>query len=623
MPSTSSLLGITLHLMRRGGRAIWARLVALGVVVSFTEAIGAALIFGLVASAAGGHELSDALPSSVIATFPWLANLEELGLTFAIGGFFILRAALSAWQSFAGNRAVFKTSVSISKELIAKYMAQGYRFHIERGSANLIRNVRDSVDVIAHHVLVPLIRSASELLVSLGLIAALLVIAPGATLILLGSLFVVGALTFVFVRAVLTPLGRQSHDASEASLKAAQELLRGIRDIKLLASDANVRDPFNRAQQSWGRANYRRSTVQVAPRIVAETTLALILLGLLARSGSIGLEGSDTIALVGVFAYAAIRLIPAAVQVFGALNGMAFGAPSLMTVYADLEMEAETQPEEPSKSSPTTFSFAESISFNEVSYRYPGSAKASLRDVTLEILQGDVTGVVGPSGSGKSTLVDLLIGLLKPNEGTIDLDGMAIQSVQGWRQALGVVSQLPYIADDTVTRNIAFGEHDDHINGELVERLARLVRISDFALPERGGLDLVLGEQGFELSGGERQRIALARALYRQPEILILDEATSALDSATEAVVLAGVRAEMKDKTVVIVAHRTSAIRHSDRIIMLVNGIVASSGSFATVTESDEFQHLMGAEDHLADSPLMLPETPIAAVRRFQEEAGY
>lgn len=583
--------------MQRGGGVSWFGLILLGVVVTITEAIAAALIYGLIRSAAESLPLAEAFPAFVVDAVPSLARLSTTELVVVVASFFVIRALLTAGQAFLGNRAVFRTAVSTSEKLMERYVEQPYEFHVVRGSAELIRNVRESIDVVTHHILVPLIRAGSEALISAGLLIALFLIAPSATSLLMGVLLVVGVATYLFMRRILEPLGNQSHDASGTSLKAAQELFRGIRDIKLLESDAAVREPFSGAQRAWGHANYWRSTVHTVPRLVAETTLAIAVLVIL-LTGSLAESSANAIALVGLFAYAAVRLIPAVAYIFNALNGLNFAAPALVVVTRDLDL---VRPASDDVRVAHTSQSGEPrrVEFLDVWHAYSSAEESALRNVNLTLLRGMTLGVIGPSGSGKSTLVDLLAGLLTPTAGRILVDGRPLETVEGWRQTLGVVSQAPYIADDTIRRNIAFGYPEEEIDDRRVRHLADLTNVSAFASPERGGLDLNVGELGVELSGGERQRIALARSLYRNPEVLILDEATSALDIATEALVLKGVMSEMRGKTVVIVAHRASSIRSADHLVLLVNGAIAAEGDYEEVATSSEFAQLMLASDDL------------------------
>lgn len=583
--------------MRLYGGSAWLGLIALGVMVSIAEAISAALIFGLVASVASGTEVSTALPGSLVDVLPVVRELDNSSIAVVIGSFFLLRALLSAIQSYLGNRIVFTSAVGMSEDLMARYVSQDYEFHVTRGSAELIRNVRDAVDTVAHHALAPLVRAGSEAVVSLGLMTGLLIIAPRPTLALLAVLGVVSTMGFLGIRTALTPLGRQSHESAMASLRASHELLRGIRDIKLLESDASVRKPFSLAQRSWGKANYWRSTVHVVPRILAETTLALAVLFVLTNFGTLGPSGAEAIALVGLFAYAAVRLIPASALLFNALNGLAFAAPALGAISGDLgKVKVRSNNNwAPNDWTPpiANVDVIEEIRFEDVWYAYPGSQTPSVRGVTWSIQSGSSVGIVGPTGGGKSTLVDLLAGLLEPTQGMVTVDGVDVRTLAAWPRTLGVVSQRPYIADDSILHNIAFGVPEAEIDRDRVAHLVTVLQISSFLREDRGGLYMQPGELGLALSGGERQRMAIARALYRFPQVLILDEATSALDAATEALVLEAVHSEMSGRTVVTIAHRASAIAYCDSIMMMANGVPTVSGNFADVVRSEEFAHLM------------------------------
>jgi ABC-type multidrug transport system fused ATPase/permease subunit len=223
-----------------------------------------------------------------------------------------------------------------------------------------------------------------------------------------------------------------------------------------------------------------------------------------------------------------------------------------------------------------------------VSFRYPGADREALDDVGLLIQKNTTVGIVGPTGSGKTTLVDILLGLLAPTRGTVLVDGVELthDNMRAWRSRMGYVPQHIYLADDSISSNIAFGLSPRQIDVDRVRHAARLANLDDFIereLPRR--YDTQVGERGIRLSGGQRQRIGIARALYHDPDVLIFDEATSALDGITEDVIINAIRSLARRKTIVLIAHRFSTIRDCDVIYMLENGSITDSGSYSELSE--------------------------------------
>jgi ATP-binding cassette subfamily C protein len=241
--------------------------------------------------------------------------------------------------------------------------------------------------------------------------------------------------------------------------------------------------------------------------------------------------------------------------------------------------------------------FGRAVALERVSYAYAGGGEAALTDVTLTIERGESIGIVGPSGAGKSTLVDLLLGLLEPTAGRITVDGRDIASaLPSWQRHIGYVPQDPFLLDDTVRRNVAFGIADADVDDRRVTAALRRAQLDDFVAGLRDGLDTLLGERGTRLSGGQRQRVAIARALYHDPEVLVFDEATSALDTVTERDLIDSLEALRGVKTLVVIAHRLTTVRRCDRLALLRDGRLAAVGSYDELLARDAgFRAMAGA----------------------------
>jgi len=317
-------------------------------------------------------------------------------------------------------------------------------------------------------------------------------------------------------------------------------------------------------------------TVQQLPRLLMEVltiaAFALLVITTLAQGGAIG----DIIPKMGLFAVAAFRLIPSINRILAASQALKYCSPVIDILQKELELPVEetNKPEKASKS------FENQLVLQNISYTYPAAPSPALKNISLTIKQGTSVGFIGKSGSGKSTLVDILLGLLTPDSGSIAADGIDIQeNMRGWQNQIGYVSQSIYLTDDTLRKNIAFGLPTEEINEESVKKAISAAYLSEFMeqLPE--GLNTIVGERGVRLSGGQRQRIGIARALYHNPSILVLDEATSALDISTEKEVMEAVNALQGSKTIIIVAHRLSTIEKCDTVYNLANGEIESHGT--------------------------------------------
>jgi len=284
--------------------------------------------------------------------------------------------------------------------------------------------------------------------------------------------------------------------------------------------------------------------------------------------------------IIALYAFAGYRLLPALQQIYGAISQLRFAGPAVDVLSADL---SSLQGANAQLASLSQLMLNQSITLNHVSYRYPNSSKFALKNIDLTIPAQSMVGFVGPTGSGKTTIVDLILGLLEPQEGRLSIDDQYITAAncRQWQRSIGYVPQQIYLADDSVAANIAFGVSPKDIDQLAVERAAKIANLHEFVtkdLPH--GYATTVGERGVRLSGGQRQRIGIARALYFNPQVLVMDEATSALDNLTERAFMEAVNHLRHDMTLILIAHRLSTVRQCDHIYFLEEGELKASGTY-------------------------------------------
>jgi ATP-binding cassette subfamily C protein len=296
------------------------------------------------------------------------------------------------------------------------------------------------------------------------------------------------------------------------------------------------------------------------------------------------LAGTGSIAVLGLFAYAALRMLPIVNRITANINKIRFSSGALDNVRDDLDL-VRASAEGPAVGAPRG-RLESAIELRDVDFTYEAAGTPALRNVDLVIKRGEKLGIAGQTGSGKTTLLDLILGLLSPTSGEVLVDGDPVEArLPGWLSTIGMVPQSVFLIDDTIRRNVAFGIQDRAIDDGRVSEALKLAQLSAFvdALPD--GAESVVGERGTRLSGGQRQRIAIARALYSDPSVLILDEGTSALDNTTEAELMEALEDASRDRTVIIVAHRLSTVRQTDRIVFLDDGKIVDIGRFDELLE--------------------------------------
>jgi ATP-binding cassette subfamily C protein len=578
-----------LYLIGRRRRFRWLIVIGLAVVAGGLEMVGALLVFLLLAMVVDPGA-SIALP--VVGELPGLGS--ETGdrrllllTTAGIAAFFVLRAAVRIGQTYLQQRLVHKMGATLSKRLLSGYLGLPYAFHLQRNSAELIRNANDVPPWLASQVFLPVVTIVAESVLLIGLIIVLVVASPLATGLALAFMAPTVYLLGRVVQPRLKELGRLTHELAYRALSTMQQSLRGVRDIKVLGKEIVFARDYARSRDSMAHAQYQLGTAQEFPRTLIETALLLFILAYFGFTISRGTAVSETLPMLGLFAYAGLRIQPSLQAIVRSANSLKFGVAAVDNVYAELVMLDRADPQLSSEPI-VPLPFQDEIALEGVGHRYAEADNEAVLQVNLRIKRGDFVGICGPTGGGKTTLVDLVTGLLEPTSGTIRVDGRDIaEHVQRWQANLGVVPQELFLMDDSLRRNIALGVPDDLIDEQAIDEAIRLGQLDVFVTSLPNGLDTQVGELGVRLSGGQRQRVAIARALYRRPGVLIFDEGTSALDNVTEAQLVEMLERVRGERTIMVVAHRLSSVRACDYIVFVDGGQVAAVAPFDELIEKN------------------------------------
>lgn len=465
---------------------------------------------------------------------------------------------------------------SLSKRLFTIYLRQPYTFHLQRNSAQLVRNITSEVASFSE-VITSLLLLLTESFVLVGITLLLMMIEPVGVITMV---VVLGGAAWIFHRSTRVRISRwggerQHHEGLR--IQHLQQGLGGAKDVKLLGREKDFLARFDFHNRKSTRVWKLQTTLQGIPRLMFELLAVMGLAVLVITMLSQGREMSRLVPVLGLFAAAAFRLMPSANRILGAIQNVRYNLPVINHLYDENLLQAPPSARTQAKEH---CSFQHEIKLNDVRYTYPAATKLALDGISIAIKKGELVGFVGTSGSGKSTLVDIILGLLPPSGGGIEIDGRDIQAhLREWQDQIGYVPQSIYLTDDSLRRNVAFGLADGEIDEVSVQRAINAAQLKEFvdALPD--GLDTEVGERGVRLSGGQRQRIGIARALYHDPSVMVFDEATSALDIATETDVMEVITALKGTKTMILVAHRLSTIERCDRLYRLEKGRVVSSGS--------------------------------------------
>lgn len=496
----------------------------------------------------------------------------------------IVFKALTTWALL---RYTHMREYSLGIRLVAGYLRQPYEWFLNRHSADLSKSVLSEVQEVVNGALIPLMQLLAHGAVVIALLLLLILADPLLALSIGVGLGVGYGGLYMLLRSRLTRLGKEREEANRSRFEILSEAFGGIKELKLSGMEevliARYTQPAKRCAKSVTAAQVAKLLPRYALEIIAFGGMLLVVLYLMRSKGSF--EGA--LPLIALYAIGSYRLMPALQQVYAHMATLRFAEPALNSLYADLVQVAPARSGEPTL---VPLSVDKSIALREVSYAYPTSKVAAVHNVSLEIPARSTVGLVGSTGSGKTTTVDIILGLLVPYSGQLEIDGISIGSdnLRAWQRNLGYVPQHIYLAADTVAGNIAFGVPRAQIDLGAVERAARIANLHEFVINDMpNGYDTQVGERGVCLSGGQRQRVGIARALYHRPQVLVLDEATSALDNLTEQSVMEAVHNLSHEVTIILIAHRLSTVKECDCIYLLDRGELVGTGTYEELVRNN------------------------------------
>ena len=549
-----------------------AVLIAMMLAGAALETIGTSLILPLITAATS--------PGSILGNRYMRAVYDLLGLdspqsflvacVIALIVVYVVKNVFMFFMYYAQYRFVYNGQYNTSRSLFKEYVQRPYEFYLDASTPVVIRNIVSDVNGV-YNLILTLLQLFTEAVIFLALFVLSLAVSPVMTLlmtVILGAILVINSRVF---GPILHDFGNEVQQNNANVTKWLMQAMNGMKETKVLNKERYF---VNRYEESAGRLNMiqlKQSSMSNIPRLSIETVMMvgiLSVLGLfLARDTNIGI--GSTIGQVGLLAMVAIRIMPSANRIVQAINNVSYYEPSLTAVEDIIKHAHEIRTDEmfsgDEKIEPIPFK--KEVRLENITYRYPNTDVNILENASLTVPIGKSVGIIGPSGAGKSTAVDVLLGLLHPQEGRITVDGFDIRdNPAGWFDMIGYVPQMMFMLDDTIRNNVAYGTDPDKIDDEKVWRVLKEAQMDEFVRGLPQGLGTGIGERGVRISGGQRQRIGIARALYNDPDIMIFDEATSALDNDTEAAIMEAIERLHGRKTLIIVAHRLTTIENCDAV---------------------------------------------------------
>jgi len=509
---------------------------------------------------------------------------------FALGVavFFLLVFSLTfkALLSYFQLRFTSMCQYGLSKRMLEHYLNQPYSWFLNRHSADLGKTILSEVGLIISKGLKPLMNLITSGTVALALLMLLILNDHKLALIAGFTLCATYLVIYKFTRSYLVRIGQERLKANQARFTVVSEAFNAAKELKVGSLEKAFLDKFSKPAKTLAQHSVIAGAISQLPRyaleIIAFGGMMLLILYLMLQN----VIFTSALPLIALYVFAGYRLIPSLQQMYAAITQLRFVSPSLNSIHNDF-MNLSVKVIQNNKN---ILPLNKAITLKNLYYQYPNVSRTTVKNINLIIPACSTVGIVGSTGSGKTTIVDIILGLLQPQRGVLSVDDndIDINNCVAWQRSIGYVPQDIFIADDTIAANIAFGIDKKDINHEHVQIASKIANIDDFVkkLPEQ--YQTTVGERGVRLSGGERQRIGIARALYRNPQVLILDEATSALDNLTEQLVMKEIQKIGNNKTIIMIAHRLSTVQKCDIIFYLEKGELKAQGTYEELIKSSE-----------------------------------
>ena len=597
MKNLNIVLKKMIYILNRPQKILCVLVFMLTCVGSFLECLGVSIIIPMVNVILNPEKLFE---NSIVQRFHILRSIDYETMVAAVVCsvivVYLLKNGFFIFLSWVRIKFSCKIQREMSIRMMESYMSRGYQFFLQKNYGELNRGVSGDTSAV-YGVLNAGFRFISDLL-TIFLICLFMLFADWSlSLMMVATSFICVLLIYFVFRRNMYKAGIQYRNFSARAGQAMVQAFQGIKDVLILRKQRYFIEEYEENQAQVQMAQCKQTVGQESPAYIIEELCVSGLMIVVAMRVISGKSSADFIAILAAFAVGAFRILPSLGRISISLNQVLTNTPSINAVYEDIieaEEYARLHPEADFVKTKSTKLIAKNrrqirktnedgvsaveqhesksdfqslLELKNISFHYNEDAENILEHINLEIKRGQAIALIGASGAGKSTLIDILLGLLVPQEGKIQLDGTDITEIpDAWSKIVGYVPQSVFLSSDSIKKNVAFGEDENEINDALVREALERAELWEFIKELPKGMNTQVGDRGVRLSGGQRQRIAIARALYHKPEILVLDEATSALDNETESAIMSAIDSLQGQVTMIIVAHRLTTVRNCDVI---------------------------------------------------------
>ena len=560
--------------------------------MAFVEIVGVVSIIPFMALLG---DMSQLQQNTIIAQIYQASGVtSELQFVFLLGVgvlfmlfFSAMISMLTTWRlSIFGN----KVGVEIADRLYTYYLKQNWLFHASGSSAQLTKKIAIEAQRVTGGIVVPLMHMNARITLSIFMCLGIFGYDPKVAIIGLATFAISYFILFKVVRIRLQKNGKSISEANEERFRLMNEGFGGVKDVLLLGRDNYFIKNFNETGHKLAYSQGINTALAQIPRYLMElvafgSMMVLVLYLIASHNGDLGI----ILPILSVYALSTFKLLPAFQQIYSIIAGIKGNIAAFESLRQDLidSTQIELLTSKPEKSK---LRLKKRISLENITFSYPGIDTPTLNQLNMSIPAKSVIGIVGPSGSGKSTLIDVLLGLIQPQQGQLKVDGTIIndQNLRSWQNTIGFVVQSIFLTEGTIAENVAFGIPQDQIDLDQVQRALKLAHLTELIKTFERGIHTKVGERGVKLSGGQRQRIGIARALYHEAEILVFDEATSSLDGITEKMIMEAIHNFSGQKTIIMIAHRLKTVQKCDQIFFIQKGKVVDQGTYQELIDINE-----------------------------------
>lgn len=552
-------------------------ILVMAVISAMLEMVGVSILVPLLQAFLTPDTLAEQQYIQPLVKILHLKTTQEIIVTvcIAIVIIYILKNAFNVFYVWISAKYSCKIMRELSIRILSAYMKQGYMFFVENNSARLLRGLGTDVSSV-YTIVSQMFTLFCKLLTIVCLAVFIVIMTPSLSIYILFLIVFCFVLSQIIFRKPMQKFGKQAREYQYKCNQASLEAIQGSKEVLVTNRQSYFIKEYEQCMIEANHANIKMSIGSTAPAYLIEAVCVTGLMVAVAIQMISSENSFQLLSQLSILAVAAFRILPSLGGILSSINSITYNAPALTAAYDTLYLVKDIEnmefiPRREDKYGDVNFNYE--LKLVDIHFSYKGRSEKVIEGLNLTIRKGTSVAFIGTSGSGKTTLSDIILALLKPQKGQILMDGIDVEKLGGqWNKIIGYVPQSIYMTDSTIRRNIAFGIAEDKIDDEKVWKALEMAQLKNFVKNLPLQLDSMVGEWGVQFSGGQRQRMAIARALYAEPEILVLDEATAALDTETETAVMESIEALQGYKTLIIVAHRLTTIRNCDVIYEIEAG---------------------------------------------------